>query len=386
MLTYIKTLSAKTDWSFDLITFEQPQFKINGNDQFRIKSELLLYNILWHPKNHLTGSFLLIKKAYNLLSLFPLLIKLKISGTEIIWSFANISASIAWVYSRLFRLKTLIFSYEPHSDFMYELGIWNHNSLKYRILSYLERRAGIDADYVLTGTSYMRDKLLREKKFGKVFRAPTSVDENDFYYRGDSVQIVKGRHGIKPNEKIIIYVGKFGDLYYTFQTIVFFKIVSEYNGLNLRFIVITPNAKEEIRQYCIQADFDVNEIIYLSNIPYEEIKIYMSGASLGISAVPPSPSQKYRSPTKVAEYLLCGLPFITCSGVSEDDIMVLKNEGIGVVLKDFSEDSIKEKLPEIADILSRRKEETVQKCREVGLKYRAKSTIDKLFYKIFSEL
>lgn len=385
MLGYMKTLRANSEWTFHLITFEQPEYSMTESECVRLQSELGSLGIVWHPKRHHTGKLLLLKKAYDFISLFGLLLRLRVSGTRVIWSFANVAASLSWVYSKLLRFQTIIYSYEPHSQFMVELGLWSQRSLKYRILNFLETKAGQEADYVLTGTSYMESELLVVKKQGKVFRAPTSVDENDFYFRKQGRLDVQLRHGVNPNEKIILYVGKFGGLYYTYQILLLFKILNQELDPTIRFIVITSNPAEEIKAYCDQIKFDYDKIIYLTKVSSEDIKIYMSAADLGISAVPPTPSQKYRSPTKVAEYLLCGLPFVTCQGVSEDDIVVLQNN-VGVVVTDFSEASIRKSMPEITKILNLEKSKIVASCRATGVRYRAKSNVDQLLMRIFNEL
>jgi hypothetical protein len=121
------------------------------------------------------------------------------------------------------------------------------------------------------------------------------------------------------------------------------------------------------------------------NLSYEEVKDYISSADIGLSGVPPTPAQKYRSPTKVAEYLLCGLPYITCKGVSEDDIYA-SEKNVGVVLESFNRKDVIEKLNDINVILSEEKESLRSRCRKVGIDYRGKSNVDKLLKEIFNEI
>src|SRR5690606_30517008 len=144
-------------------------------------------------------------------------------------------------------------------------------------------------------------------------------------------KVINARHGFSETDKIILYTGKVGGLYYTFQVPLFFRHCDE-NLSNCRCIIVSSNLQAEVRRMIEESGFDANKVLYLTHLPYEEVKLYMSSADLGVSAVPPTPSQKFRSPTKVAEYLLCGLPYVTCEGVSEDDIMARKH-GVGIVVK-----------------------------------------------------
>lgn len=384
MYQYMRSIHKSLGWTFHLITFEQCQYSLTDQEKSVTQKHLSEDNIKWYPKTHHTGKFLLIKKLYDFISVFFILLKLRLSGVQVIWSFANVAASISWVYSKLLGFKTIIYSYEPHSAFMAELGLWSTKSLKYKLLNFLEEKAGQDSDFILTGTKYMVNELQKKGSRSTIYRAPTSVDENDFVYRKDGRNIINTRHNLHNTDKIILYIGKFGDLYYTWQIPLLFKLIHD-NITDTKFIVISPNPYNEIEGYFNHANFDIRKIIYLTKIPYDEIKNYISASNMGVSAVPPTPSQKYRSPTKVAEYLLCGLPYITCKGVSEDDI-IAQEYGVGVVLEDFTEKSILTAIPQITSFLELKKPEISQNCRNAGLAYRSKRNVDLILNGIFNKL
>lgn len=384
MYQYMRTLTSDLQWTFHLITFEQPEHIITKARMEDYVQELRAVGITWHPKKHHTGKALLFKKGYDFISVFILLLRLRIKGVKIIWSFANVAASISWVYSRILGMKTIIYSYEPHAKFMAELGLWKETSWRYKILNFLETKAGIEGDYVLTGTRFMEEELRPEKTRGKIFRAPTGVDENEFYFRAGALREVQVRHNFSAEDKIVLYVGKFGGLYYTDEILLLFKILNDHIP-KIRFVVITSNPWTDIVQYCNKLSFDPERITYLTKVPAEAIKIYISASHLGISAVPPTPSQKFRSPTKVAEYLLCGLPFITCKGISEDDV-VAERDKVGIVVQEFSETAILKAMPAIISLLQSDRDEIVARCRLAGLTYRAKSNVDRILKYVFNEL
>lgn len=385
MLKYVLTLSENTQWTFDLVTFEQEQYHIKESDRIALIERLKRQRIYWHPYTYHSGRFLVLKKLYDFISLFWLLFSLRLKGVTVLFSFANIAASISWPYSKILRFKTIIYSYEPHSDFMSELGDWKKNSFKYKLLNYMEIQCGKNADYLLTGTSHMVNLLKSVKTKGKVFRAPTSVDENLFQFQNEGRNWVIKKHDFNETDKIIVYVGKFGGLYYKQEIFSLVKTIKDYVNQTIHFIVITPDPFDKVSNLCKATDLDFNSVIYFQSLPPELIRIYLSAANLGISGIPPSPSQKFRSPTKIGEYLLCGLPYITCKGISEDDDIAIR-ENVGVVVRDLKENSIKEQMWQIEKYLRAPKEEIVTRCREIGLQYRAKKNVDKILLEIFADL
>ena len=104
----------------------------------------------------------------------------------------------------------------------------------------------------------------------------------------------------------------------------------------------------------------------------------LSAADFGIVNIPPTPSQKFRSPIKVGEYLCCGLPFLICKGVSEDALYV-SEEKVGVVVNDFTKESIQQVLPEIKSLLSEPTELLKKRCSKIGVKYRGVSVFKNVF-------
>ncbi len=71
-------------------------------------------------------------------------------------------------------------------------------------------------------------------------------------------------------------------------------------------------------------------------------------------------SKQSSSPTKLAEYLACGLPIIANRGVGDVDKLIEEN-GVGVLLEDFSKESY---LPAIKEIESLG--DISEKCRETA--------------------
>jgi hypothetical protein len=112
---------------------------------------------------------------------------------------------------------------------------------------------------------------------------------------------------------------------------------------------------------------------------------WLSAADLGIVAVPPLPAQRFRSPIKVGEYLACGLPYIVCRGVSEDDLWA-ERYGVGVVIDAFTREAVWRKADRIRALLAEEKTGLRSRCRAAGVAYRGKGIAVTAFGRVFEEV
>ncbi len=384
VLQYLKTLNCSNRYKLYLITYEQKEFAITDSCQLKFKLELEQFNIYWHPLKFHTGRFILAKKIYDFIRAIFLVGYFKtVKRAKLIFAFANISGSFSYIFSRLFRMNLLIYSYEPHSDFLCELGVWSKKSLKYKALNWLEWYVGIHAEYVLTGTKHMVERLSPIAK-GKVIRAPTSVDEKEFIFSEFARETLRKKLNVKEEQWIVVYIGKFGGLYYEKELIDFFGGLTKLNK-HFYFIVATNYCLEKVDQWFEENEIDKSTYFLSPYLSKKEVIAYLSAADIGVSAIPPTPSQKYRSPTKIAEYLLCGLPYITCKNVSEDDEYALNYE-VGVVVNNFSKTRAEQSISDIKKIVQVPKHQMVERCRSVGLSYRNKAFVDQTLTKIFEDV
>ena len=160
-----------------------------------------------------------------------------------------------------------------------------------------------------------------------------------------------------------------------------FKVISQFEPKSF-LMVVTPDPAHDITLAFKEQGIQVKDFIVTTSA-YEIVPEYISAADMGIVGIPPSPSQKFRSPVKVAEYLLCGIPYIVCKGISEDDCYA-KKHNVGVVLEDFSSASWQTATQDIFDLTSENKDIQRARCRKIGLQYRGFRNAKKVLKEIFS--
>ncbi|MFM1931686.1 MAG: hypothetical protein RL226_989 [Bacteroidota bacterium] len=376
-----KQLQENPSYQLHLITFEQEKYKLSQVQLRHEKISLSGQRITWHPLSYHGGAFLMVKKAVDLISAFGLVLRLHIWRKPAMFvAFANTSAVITYVIARLLKAPMMIYSYEPHSEFLREFGFWKSTDFKYKLMTRLELQAGMYAKSVLTGTKYMVEDL-QKRGHKHVFRAPSSVDEKVFYF--DQIARDRIRHQLGlTNRQVMVYVGKFGGIYYEREIGDFFARLHELDP-TFFLLIVSPQPADAIATVLQQAGVQPNSFLITEAHSPDEIRGFNSAADIGLTAVPPYSGQRYRSPVKVGEYLLCGLPYITMAGVSEDDL-VATEYNVGIVLHELSTQSADTFLTSWnhlkADQISLR-----ERCRTAGMTYRGRKQVDDLFSRIMRE-
>ena len=350
-------------FEFDLITFEQKKYALDEEAIELEKAHLSQFGIRWSPLTYHSGNFMLVKKLWDFGSALGRSIAIRWRRKpSMIIAFANTSAAICVILSRLLRVPMMVYSYEPHSEFLVEFGIWKRGGLRHQILRRLEWAAARRSKFILTGTRHMVQYLTRKTK-AELIWAPSAVDPEVFQHLPEARSELRERH-IPVDKKVLIYVGKFGGIYYDDEIIEFCKAFTRTDEWFI--VVLTPeNHTQLISRF--ETIIGGNFLISEAKSPHEVAR-WLSAADIGLSAIPPLPSQKFRSPVKVGEYLLCGLPYITCSQVSEDDSWARKH-GVGVVLEELSFSTGELAVDQLNELLIQ--SELARKCRETGLEYRS---------------
>ena len=81
-------------------------------------------------------------------------------------------------------------------------------------------------------------------------------------------------------------------------------------------------------------------------VPPPDVPRYLKAADLAVSFIKPSFSKQASSPTKIAEYLACGLPVVCNAGVGDLDSLI-DEDRVGVIVRDLSREGYREALEEI---------------------------------------
>lgn len=373
----------QSDLRLHLITFEQTQYLLSAEAQEQQRAAWAAENIIWHPLRWHSGSFKLFKKAYDLLVGLLLCLRLRLNGARSIMGLGTVAGSFAFMIAKLLGLRYYGYQFEPHSEFMLDCNVWPESSLAYRGLHYVEGLTSRHADILSTGTQHMMTRLAAEGSPARTYLLPSCVDEQRFQFTAAGRAAVRARYGLQDSQRVVLYLGKFGGIYYDAEIGEFFAALRQQQP-DLHLLVVTPDPVAHVTAVMVGAGLPADSYT-ITRSAYEEVPSYISAADFGLVAVPPLPSQRYRSPIKVGEYLCCGLPFLVCEGVSEDDI-VARQYGVGVVVSGYTTAEAQRVLPEITRFLTADKAELRARCRQAGIAYRGLTQFIPVADDIFRQL
>lgn len=280
-------------------------------------------------------------------------------------------AAIARKFSRQ-RPKLLFdirgFFPEEYTD----AGRWPENGWLYRAAKRVERWLMRESDAFVVLTEKARDILFAEsRETGRDHRGrpveviPCCVDFSRFDAgASEGREAMRAKLGLE-GRRVVAYAGSFGGWYLTDDMLDIFEAAKRRDATSFAMI-LTQRDKEKVADAMRSRGFANGDFLVRSVKP-DEIAAYLNAADFAISFIKACYSKLSSSPTKLAEYLACGLPIIANRGVGDVDTLIEEN-GVGVLLDGFDEASYLKALDRVAALgdVSNRCRETAR--REFDLK------------------
>lgn len=204
-------------------------------------------------------------------------------------------------------------------------GLWPRGGTLYRVTKWLERRFLRAADHVVTLTDASARELrgfpaLREKP-KPISVIPTCADLGKF--RPSPENHV-------PPGFVFGYVGSVGTWYLFPQTLAFFLALLRRRP-DAQLLVVNRHEHGLIRRLATEAGVPADRIELVS-ASHAAVAGHIQRMHLGAALIRPSYSKIASAPTKMAEYLGCGVPCLGNAGVG-DVAEILHSRNVGIVLE-----------------------------------------------------
>lgn len=376
VLPYLREIQKLENVKVNLLTFE-PDYKQKWtNEQVAAKKkELAGEGIDWHflpyhKRPSAPATF------YDVMNGARFIINLsRREKIDVLHARAHIPMLMAMLAAKITKSRTIFDIRGLMAEEYIDAGVWRENSKIVRLVKNVESKGIEKASQIVVLTSRMRDFLLENnlKKNEQVEVIPCCVD----FSRINRQQIEE-----KSARFELIYAGSVGGLYLLREMGNFFIELKKQKP-GAFFQILTGSPPESV-----QTVFDALKIsrgdYAVTKVQPEDVPKYLKRAQLGISFRSPTFSQIAASPTKIPEYLACGLPVISNYGIGDTDVL-LETEKVGVCLKDFNQDKIEEAVNEIIELLSESK--IAEKCVKVAHKYFDLATVGgKNYRKVYDRL
>ena len=338
VLPYVKGLAGK-GIRFFLISFEKKALKKDLDKVNSLRSELVSHGIEWIALTYHKKPFAL-STVYDICC--GLLCSIFIIFKErpgVVQGRSYVASLIAWFLKRIFGLKFIFDMRGFWAEERVEGKIWKSKNRISRLVKIIERFFLKDADEIVVLTSKAKS-IIKDWGYGieNVSVIPSCVDTGRFKFFEESRIELRNRYGLI-DSFIFVHTGSLEYWYMKDKMLDYFKACLEIFQ-KAHFLILSHDVHDKIKKLILDRRLDLKYFTILS-CPFDDMSKYLSMADAGIFFITPVFSKLASSPTKFAEYLSCGLPVISNSGVGDVEEYVTNND-TGVIVRGFNENEYRE--------------------------------------------
>ncbi len=342
VLAYLKRLAPHR--RIHLISFEKSEDWVKVPERNALANVIEASGIIWHPlRYHKRPSALATLWDIACGTLVGLWLVLRYR-LHIVHARSYVPSVMALVLKRLTSVKYIFDMRGFWADERVDGGLWPKEGQLYRTAKWFERQFLFEADHVVSLTHAAVREIRRfdylQECMPHVTVIPTCADLAQF--KPLPREHVSGRF-------VLGYVGAVG-LYYLFDEVVDCFVQLLRIQPNALLLVVNRGQHSKIRERLTAAGVpDLN--VELTTATHSEVPQLMSRINAGIFFIKPVFSKQASAPTKLAEFLGCGIPCLGNAGVG-DMAEVLEGERVGVAIKSFDAVSIMAALQQLLKLVA----------------------------------
>ncbi len=372
VISYLELLSG--DARLHILSFEKPADWADGARRAALAERLARANISWHPLTY--------HKTPTLpATLFDITQGLVVAtwlaarhGLGIVHARSYVPALIGWLVKLLTGARLIFDMRGFWADERVDGGIWPAGGGLYRGVKRLERVLLRGADHIVTLTHASRDVIaqLGGPRLAPITVIPTCADLDRF-------SNVAGAVKVKPFT--IGYVGSIGTWYLFDEVLACFRLIRERRP-DARMLVVNRGEQALVRSSMAAAGIP-ESAVEITAAEHAEVPAMIRRMSAGAAIIRPVFSKLASAPTKLAEYLGCGIPCLGNVGVGDMELM-LEGEGGGVALHEFTDAERSRAVDQLLALCD--DTSTAAHCRAVALKHFSITTGAASYRAIYAEL
>jgi len=361
VLSYLEGLS--NDRLIHLISFEKVLDKKNRFLYKEIDDRIRRANVKWHPLTYHkrpTALATLWDILHATVLGFWLIVRYKI---KIVHARSYVSSVSALIFKKLLGVYYIFDMRGFWADERIDGKIWPKDSYLYYIAKRLEKSFLLNADVVVSLTykavSEMNNFSYLKKNLPQ-FEVITTCTNLELFKPKLNFDSIK-----KQNKLLTIgYVGSVGVWYLFKEALDYFKLIKEVVP-DARLHIINRGGHDYINKCLNNSGIDKNSFI-LETKDHLGVVHAMQSMDAGIFIIKPLYSKISSMPTKLGEFLGCGIPCI-CNSKVGDMADIINNGNVGVVLNSFDKSEKRESILRLLKLIEDPKIKS--RCREVSLKY-----------------
>jgi glycosyltransferase involved in cell wall biosynthesis len=348
VLAYQERLAA--DHPVHIVSFERPGDWANSSQRKAVAKRMAASGIHWHPLRY-HKRFSLLATIYDIFCGsfvgWRLVRKHRLS---IVHARSYVPSVMALVIKRLTGACYVFDMRGFWADERVDGGIWPRAGRMFRGAKWFERRFLLAADHVVSLTQAgLRELAEFDYLRGRMPPAsviPTCTDLSLFKPKGS------------PEGGLVLgYVGSVGTWYLFDEVVSAFRQMLELRP-EARLLMINRNDHDYVRER-LKAGGVPLEAVEIRAATHAEVPAQMARMHAGIFFIKPVFSKQASAPTKLGEFLGCGIPCLANAGVG-DMAEILETDRVGVAIADFDQASIRAGMAHLLDLVA--DPETASRC------------------------
>lgn len=189
------------------------------------------------------------------------------------------------------------------------------------------------ADYVLCQSDEMKRYIVSnygvEPDRVVVYRC--GYDASLFKYDRSSLSVTRHELGVPESDVLFVYCGGMHKWQKVEDSLRLFKKYHQYND-NSKMLVLTADTDMLVNMLCLEELRDIKDVVVTRSVPFKSVPTFLNACDVAFLIRDNHTMNAVASPTKLAEYLACGLPVIS----SEVSKYWIDNEAAPYLLMAYS--------------------------------------------------
>jgi glycosyltransferase involved in cell wall biosynthesis len=309
VLPYLRGL-ARRDIEIDLISYELPEAEDDAIDA--LKTRLSGEGLRWHPMRRARDARLRIKVEEAARGVLDAVVTAAKRRPDVVHGRSYLPTAVADAVATMVPRAKLVFDCRGMlGDEYVDAGYWTTDRIEYRLLKRYEKRAFRRAEGIVVLTHALRRWVQGSGLLGanaQIETIPCCVDFDRFRFDAADRARVRAELGVE-DRLVLVYSGSLGGLYREADLARFVAIMKRRANRPFAFLILTRSPADGLVAMLRAGGLTDDEIRIRTAAP-KDVAAYLSAGDAGTAFGTTCFARMGCSPTKLAEYLACGLPAV----------------------------------------------------------------------------
>ena len=322
VVAYLERLS--DEYAFQLISFEKPADLRDEARAERMAERLRRAGIGWHPHPYHKRPPILSTLWDMAAAMMDAAALAKRTGARVVHARSVLCAAMLHPARVVTGARSLVDIRGFWADERVDGGLIPAGGAVHRVLKRLERAALARADHIVTLTEASVPVLRRDERFGRpdapITVIPTCTD----------LSLFQPADGRRPEGPLTIgYVGQIGTWYLLDEMLAFFAAVRRRRP-DARLLLVNRAQQDELRRAVAAAGIAA-DAVEITGAARDGMPDQIRRMDAALAFIAPAFSKIASAPTKLGEYLGCGVPVVGNEGCG-DMARIIEADRVGVAL------------------------------------------------------